>query len=308
MKSKECYHMIIKQMDSLSARKLELGILKDKNLPLYKMERVTKELSNLLKGEKGEKNTAYYINFDLKESKNWAVIHDLRIEYKGEVAQIDHLLIGRMLDFYVLETKAFGQTLEMRDDETFRAIYGKDTYSIPSPIEQNNRHIRLLTKALEDNNVLPKRFGLSIKPKFKGFVLLSTETDFLRPKKADSNMVLKCDQFLSAMQKENDSIVNPAKAIMQLSKVISSETLKEVATKVAGLHTKGSFNYKDYFDISEDDIKEERKAHATTTSNNSLNFCAKCKTTISTTVAKFCFGRKQRFGGKAYCMSCQKSY
>jgi hypothetical protein len=35
------------------------------------------------------------------------VIHDLRIEHRGRVAQIDHLLINRVLDIFVLESKNY---------------------------------------------------------------------------------------------------------------------------------------------------------------------------------------------------------
>ncbi|NTV47823.1 MAG: NERD domain-containing protein, partial [Chlorobiales bacterium] len=42
-----------------------------------------------------------------KNSKNWAVIHDLRLEHENQVAQIDHLMINRSFDFYVLESKNY---------------------------------------------------------------------------------------------------------------------------------------------------------------------------------------------------------
>jgi hypothetical protein len=49
-------------------------------------------------GLKGEKEAAYHIDFHLKDTKNWAVIHDLRLEFNGRVAQIDHLLLNRFAD------------------------------------------------------------------------------------------------------------------------------------------------------------------------------------------------------------------
>lgn len=40
----------------------------------------------------GEKVALFVLSY--KDSQNWAVIHDLRIEHRGRVAQIDHLLIN----------------------------------------------------------------------------------------------------------------------------------------------------------------------------------------------------------------------
>ncbi|PKN12574.1 MAG: hypothetical protein CVU69_05935 [Deltaproteobacteria bacterium HGW-Deltaproteobacteria-4] len=52
-------------------------------------------------------NSAYYLDFNYKDSQNWAANHDLRIEHRGRVAQIDHLLINRLLDIFVLESKNY---------------------------------------------------------------------------------------------------------------------------------------------------------------------------------------------------------
>jgi hypothetical protein len=57
-----------------------------------------------------------------KDSKNWVIIHDLRIEYGGLVAQIDHLLINRFLDFYVLETKHYSQGVKVTERGEFLAV------------------------------------------------------------------------------------------------------------------------------------------------------------------------------------------
>ncbi|MCX7177078.1 MAG: nuclease-related domain-containing protein [Proteobacteria bacterium] len=68
---------------------------------------VEKEIKIFRAGIKGEEESAYLIDFDFKASKNTAVIHDLRLESNGRVAQIDHLLIHRKLTVFVLETKHF---------------------------------------------------------------------------------------------------------------------------------------------------------------------------------------------------------
>ncbi|SDX20984.1 nuclease-related domain-containing protein [Lysobacter enzymogenes] len=72
-------------------------------------------------GLKGERDSAYHIDFHFERSPNWAVIHDLRLERDGRVAQIDHLLINRWLEIYVLETKHFHAGIKITSDGEFLA-------------------------------------------------------------------------------------------------------------------------------------------------------------------------------------------
>ena len=62
---------------------------------------IERELKFLVSGERNEQTSAYYLDFRFKDSPHWAMIHDLRIEHGGRVAQIDHLLINRFLDIYI---------------------------------------------------------------------------------------------------------------------------------------------------------------------------------------------------------------
>ena len=62
-------------------------------LPLNTKQRflVERELKIMKAGERGEQDSAYFLDFAYGNSENWALIHDLRIEWQGRVAQIDHL-------------------------------------------------------------------------------------------------------------------------------------------------------------------------------------------------------------------------
>ena len=94
--------MIIKKMDSKQEEIAELtALLKGKLIP-YQWFLIERELKTMKSGLYGEKDSAYYIDFYFANSRNWAVIHDLRLEHKGQVGQIDHLLINRFFDMYVL--------------------------------------------------------------------------------------------------------------------------------------------------------------------------------------------------------------
>ena len=95
-------------------------------------------------GAEAERDAAYLIDFDYKDHPGWAVIHDLRIEADGRTAQIDHLLISRCFEFYVLESKSFRSGFSVNDHGDFIRWGSGKPEGIPSPIEQNRRHISVL--------------------------------------------------------------------------------------------------------------------------------------------------------------------
>ncbi|MDZ4202010.1 MAG: nuclease-related domain-containing protein [Gallionella sp.] len=58
---------------------------------------IEQEIRFMQSGMKGEAEAAYEMEFHFGASKNWMLIHDLRIECEGRVAQIDHLLLNRFM-------------------------------------------------------------------------------------------------------------------------------------------------------------------------------------------------------------------
>ena len=106
-------------------------------------KRATDELRRRRSGLKGESESAYLIDFDYAKSANWAVIHDLRIEHEGRVAQIDHLLLNRWMEVYVLESKHFHAGVKITEDGEFMRWndFRKTYEGMASPLEQNERHI-----------------------------------------------------------------------------------------------------------------------------------------------------------------------
>ena len=229
--------MIIKRMDSKQKEIEELGTLLKSKLTSYQRFLIERELKTIKGGIRGEKDSAYYIDFYFGNSRNWAVIHDLRLEHKGQVAQIDHLLINRFLNMYVLESKNYSCKLKSTPEGEFQAYYGKDYVGIPSPIEQNKRHIHLLGLFLKHHDILPKRMGISIRPKFKNLVLVSPKVIITRPpqKKFDTSSVIKADTLRTKIDREFEKW-NPLANFATISKICSSSTLRETARRLAAFH------------------------------------------------------------------------
>jgi hypothetical protein len=171
------------------------------------------------------------------------------------VAQIDHLLINRLFDIYVLESKNFSYEIEITPKGEFQAYDGKQHFGIPSPIEQNKRHIHLLKHFLRDNKILPKVLGMiSIRPKFKNIILLSTTSIITRPpeKKFNTSMVIKADTLRTKIDKELDKI-KPVDDITSISKLTSSSTIKKVAKKIASFHKPIKIDFRAKFGLSQQD-------------------------------------------------------
>ena len=152
--------MLIKQKDDLQPTVAMLeGLLALKNLSGKQRERIEEELDHVRAGARGEKEAAYHIDFQLKDARNYAVIHDLRLEHNGRVAQIDHLLIGRMFDVFVIESKNVTTALRVNPDHEFEVKTRWGWKGMASPVEQNKRHIRVLSDLIDDEKTHPDASG-----------------------------------------------------------------------------------------------------------------------------------------------------
>lgn len=100
------------------------------------------EIWSIRLGAKAEADAAYQLDFDLKDSGHWAVIHDLRLDIEGQVAQIDHLVISRMLEAFVCESKSYsggvkineyGEWITFRDRRQLVALHQPSERDCPWP-------------------------------------------------------------------------------------------------------------------------------------------------------------------------------
>jgi hypothetical protein len=294
--------------------------------------RIEQEIRNIQSGIRGEQEAAYEIEFHYGQSRNWMSIHDLRLECEGRVAQIDHLLINRVLEVYVCESKRFAEGVAINEQGEFTAFHNKRAYGVPSPLEQNRRHIAVLESVFKAGQVpLPKRLGLTIKPTMIGLVLVSKSARISRPKaKLDGlDAVLKNDQLKARIDKVIDADNNP----LGFAKLIGSDTLEEFARALASEHRPIRINWLAKFGLptqSPASRPPQRAANTTFTpigagtspgrrptvpiaerrgdgvaENRSKLVCAACGTAVSFSVARFCWFNKPRFGGLVYCMDCQ---
>lgn len=241
--------MLLKQADSKEPQIGELQRL-IQIAPSSIKPKIEQELRMLQAGIKGEKEAAYFIDFAFKDSLNTGIIHDLRLEINGRVAQIDHLLLNRTMTFYVLETKYFHAGIKIGEDGQFLKWnnFKKNFEGMPSPLSQNERHIDVL------NNLItgiewPTRLGLTLVPTFESFVLASSQARVDRPKKMDTSRVIKVDDLMKAIEKSVDS-KGVLGAFGALAKVVSTETIQGLGQSIISFHRPLMPNYAARFGIN----------------------------------------------------------
>jgi hypothetical protein len=212
--------------------------------------RIETELRNVRAGIKGEQESAYLIDFHYASKDKWIVIHDLRLEIGGRVAQIDHLLINRMLDCWVLETKHFHSGIKITEDGEFlRWNSFKGTYEgMPSPLAQNERHLAVLKDAFKTIE-MPSRLGLRLSPTFYCRVLVSAASRVDRPKKFDTAQVIKADLLVDKIRSEIDG-ESALTAIGSVAKMVTADSMTEIAQRLVALHRPIQINYRKMFGLT----------------------------------------------------------
>ena len=303
--------MIIKQPDDRSGDLLVLQSLLDHpEADAATRKRIATEIRNIKAGLRGEAEAAYEMQVQYGQSKNWMIIHDLRIEHEGLVAQIDHLLINRVLEFWVCESKNFSEGVGINEHGEFSAFYGSKPYGVPSPIAQNLRHILILKRLVTGGAVnLPTRLGVTLKPDYQSLVLVSKRARISRPaNKVDGlDCVIKNDQLMQTIDKRMDES-NP---LTFLSRVLASQTIEVLAKEVAALHKPLVTDWHAKFGLRalpmiEPVPKPKTSLEGSPKVERKKLMCDFCEEAVSYSVAKFCWFNKPRFGGKIYCMECQK--
>jgi hypothetical protein len=161
--------MLLKSADDRSQEVAELNVLLTEPGPTETQKKqLREEIRNSEKGAWGEQQAAYYLDFHFAGFVNSIILHDLRIVLSnGKTAQIDHLIINRMLGVYVLESKNWNQ-LTVDEVGCCTTTWKGRTIGVPSPLEQCRRHSAVLErvfqidpqfKAIAANPVIHHRVG-----------------------------------------------------------------------------------------------------------------------------------------------------
>lgn len=239
------------------------------------------DLKRIENGYKSEKENAYYLDFEFENSTHSIILHDIRLEYNGRTAQIDHIFIGRT-GVTLLESKSFTGELSIKDDGSLLVKYGNNINTYPNPIEQNNRHTQVLKELINDN------FDLQGNTKLLGGININSKV-IINPKTTITNKKLpddfeRADSFATRRIKEINKM-GVLKVLQTASKVMTIEKNIELAEFIIKNHKPIVFDYTKKYRMktnqSDAGFVREENIHYQKKQTNGINtetyVCSKCK-------------------------------
>ncbi len=318
--------MLIKSADDKEPQIVALQeLLGRRDLSEATRRKIDEEIWAIRSGTKTESDAAYEIEFQFGKSKTSMTIHDLRLEVDGRVAQIDHLIVTRILDVWVCESKSFTGGVAVNEHGEWSSYSGRRPHGIASPIEQNRRHIQVLQDVFAKRLVaLPSRLGITLKPRFESLVLVSNSGVISRPRGRAARVdgierVIKCEQLTATIDRSIDKreSVDMAKSMFN---IVGGETVERIARELAALHTPVSFDWAAKFGIATADtsstsgtapltpasIADGRSGRESNPALVAATVCQMCSAPVSEKVATFCRDNATRFGGRTLCYQCQR--
>jgi hypothetical protein len=238
-----------------------------------------------------------------KNGKNSAVIHDLRIEHEGRVAQIDHLILTRTLDCHVLESKGFNSQVRVSEAGEWEVRTKFGWKGILSPVEQNRRHIDVLQGFIRDHNLAPKRFGTSLSLRFHNWVLVSPRCHFKRTG-SDWNKVVKMDMFEKSFGESVDKS-DFIDTLASIFKLVSGATVNGLGQSLVAAHKPHVCDFAARFGIAP--LTEQTSPREQGAVLAAERCCDKCSAVIDAQVVRYCRTNRKRFQGQILCRTCQRT-
>lgn len=321
--------MLIKPTDDKAKRlKLLEDLQKSPLLDHRQREWLREELQRTKRGLAGERDAAHYLDNYLKDDPDRMLLHDLRFVVDGDVIQIDHMVITRGLNVYLLETKNFNGNLRINEHGEFSVEYtGERVFGIPSPLEQSRRHEGPLRKLFDLLEINGRNGGAA---KIEHCVLVSPASLIHRPpaKSFDTTNVIKADQFRAWHEKFVDRSATASAVVNALFNIRSAATIEEFARKLVRQHRPSDplvlpdFMQPRQMAVPRQPTQTRLEAAQVTApvapvtpaiepdvkAGRRKLVCATCGSKISFPEGKFCWNNERRFGGLQYCREHQAAF
>ena len=241
--------MLIKKKEFIEEDIQKLTDLLAQDFSLHQKFLIERELRILKSPLTGQPNSTHFLEFYYKDNRDWALIHDLRIENNGCAAHFDHILINRAFKFFVLESKNFTYGIKITGEGEFLIYDGNRYQLIQSPFDESRKQVEVLESVLRENEIIPKKMGIAVKPKIKSYMLLSPQSVIDRPPKSvfDSSMVVKGDLLIKTLQKQTKKAKRILNRFVGASKEIKKDPLLWIACQLSSLHKPIKEDYEQKF-------------------------------------------------------------
>lgn len=247
--------MILKKIDDKSKELSTLKSLLSQSNSDAQKKLISQNIKAVENGYKAEKDNAYYLDFAFGDRERSILLHDIRLEHNGKTAQFDHILVSG-IGITVLESKSSTGILTINKDTSLTIKHGKSIKTLPSPVEQNNRHRVVLKSFIKDKIDLSARF------KLMGGVRIDSKV-LIHPKTTVSNKILpeefeRSDSFATRRDKEIESM-GGAKVLLAAPTILTIENMKEIAQALLDAHTPIIFDYRRRYGIGKADNSSKSK-------------------------------------------------
>jgi len=301
--------MLVKRADDKARRIALLESLQESPLLDGRQKAwAREELVRVKRGIQGERDAAHYLDNYFADGRYHAVIHDLRLVDGDDTAQIDHLVINRMFEFFLFETKNFSGNLRINELGEFSVKYsGEREFGIPSPLEQSRRHERVLLKALDKLGITGR---VNTRPTFHHIVLVHPTATISRPpaKAFDTGMVIKADQFRAWHERYLEKTPGIASALTGILNVRSSETVESWGESLARQHKPTELLELPDF-MAPKVVKRQPVTNTPPPAKSERKLiCATCGSKISFAEGKYCWNNEAKFSGQQYCREHQAAF
>lgn len=275
------------------------GLLSRPALSGAQRRRIESEIQRIRAGDLGERTAAWELKVHYGPSPNWVVLNDLRIEHDGLVAQIDHLMINRVLDVWLLESKSVRNGVTINEQGEFSTWRDRRPVGMASPIEQNAKHIRVLKLALDAGRVqFPQRLGVTLKPRLRSLVLIA-DGIIKRPTTPVPGIetVIRVEHLSRQLQAEAEN----ARA-RDIARLVGSDTLEGLGRQFLAMHVPIRLDWERRLGLGADVPEPVQPVASEPPARN----CAACSVPVSAGIADYCRVNARRFGGAVLCMACQR--
>lgn len=252
---------------------------------ISKLEELEKEATGKVKDEisakinclKAGDNGENEILFQLKYSDiDMLILRDLYIKTGDLSAQIDYLIITHKVNF-IIECKNLTGNITINNKGDFiRTLPNGRKIGVPSPITQNDRHMRVIKNAKLDNaNAIVK---LSINKYFNEYyipiVALANSKTILNDKYAPKeikNKIIRADGLLGVIKKYYNASNNSKSSLSEMNKT---------AEKILKLCSKPDSDYIEYYRSLVAEQKEQANNKTENNDSNDLGLCPRCNSKL----------------------------
>ena len=239
--------VVLKTIDNKNKEISTLKELLSKSSSVAQKKLISQDLKAIDNGYKSEKDNAYYLDFAFKDSERNMILHDIRIEHKGRVAQFDHILVSA-IGITILESKSSTGVITINKDDSLSIKYNNTVKDLPNPVEQNRRHKVVLEAFLKDKINFSSRFKLMGGIRIEHKVLIHPKTT-VSNKKLPKNFD-RSDSFVTKRGKEIDAM-NSVRVLLTATTILTKENTKEISQALIDAHTPIVFDYRQKYKIKQ---------------------------------------------------------